>query len=301
MGTAWAERRHSARVSPLRRALRRGEALLWLSRPVNLLMMATTSLFALLLIWQKSNDFIPPWMSWIRMVGSMLMIAAGGYWLNDIYDQPIDRINRPKRALWVARAGQRTLFSATLIIWVGAMALAIFLPIRIFFLHLIAILALAWYARFGKRTGLLGNAVIAALTGAVPWEVLLLTGRTVYAVDWMIPLAVGFNFVRELVKDAEDLPGDQAYGVRSLPGRIRPHIWRSLLKVLWMVLIGLPLLPPILHYFLWGRMLWYYLSIVLVTVILPLLWGLLEWGEYHSMSQMLKIAMIGGLLAVWHL
>ncbi|MCS7298106.1 MAG: UbiA family prenyltransferase [Bacteroidia bacterium] len=285
----------------MRRFFRQGEALFRLSRPINLLMIAATSLSALLLVWFHTPEYKPPWNSWLGMIMSTLLIAAGGYWLNDVYDQPIDRINRPNRALWVARAGQRLLISATLGAWLIGGLIGIFLPLEIALLHTGAIIMLAWYARYGKRQGLLGNALIAALTGLVPWEVLLLTKRTVYAVDWMIPLAISFNFVRELVKDAEDLPGDKTYGVSSLPSRISPLAWNRLLRGLWLFLMGLVFLPGLLQYIFWLKSPWLYFSTILVTTILPLLWGLLEWGNYTSMSQLLKMSMIGGLLALWTL
>lgn len=301
MGASLIRRRYPTRISPLRRALRRIEALYRLSRPINLLLIAATSLSALLLVWYDVKDFSPPWLQWGMMLISTLFIAAGGYWLNDLYDQSIDRINRPNRALWVARTGQRLLFTATIAAWSTGVALALFLPPRIFLLHLGAILALAWYARFGKRTGLPGNVVIAILTGLVPWEVFLLTGRTTYAAAWMIPLAISFNLVRELVKDAEDLPGDRTYGVRSLPGRLRSTTWQNLLQGLWLALIGLVLLPALVHYILWRRCPLFYIAAALPTTVLPLLWGLTESQDYRFMSLLLKLAMAGGLLALWML
>ncbi|MCS7152971.1 MAG: UbiA family prenyltransferase [Bacteroidia bacterium] len=301
MGAVPSYRRLPARTSVLRRTLRRIEALVRLSRPVNLMLIAGTSLSAQLLLWLRGKDFIPDWERWFYMLLSTILIAAGGYWINDLYDQPIDRINRPSRAMWVARAGQRLLITAVLGAWLLATLLAILLPLKILFLHMAAIFTLAWYARFGKRTGLLGNAVIAILTGAVPWEVLLLAERTAYGVVWMVPLAIGFNFVRELVKDAEDLPGDQAYGVRSLPSHIPKSSWHRLLYFLWVGLIFLTFAPAVLHYVLWKSLPLPYLSAALVVTILPLLWGLQEWGNYRLMSQSIKMAMAGGLVAVWML
>ncbi|MCX8112557.1 MAG: UbiA family prenyltransferase [Bacteroidia bacterium] len=299
MGSSSAHWHLSARVSPLRRVLRHAEALGRLARPVNLLLITATSLSAQLLLWSKTERYYPPWTEWSWMLLSTLLIAAGGYWLNDLYDQLIDRINRPTRAMWVARAGQRFLLTATSAAWLLGVIIALNLPLRILILHIGAILVLAWYARFGKRTGLLGNAAVATLTGMVPWEVILLSERTTYATAWMVPLAIGFNFVRELVKDAEDLPGDQTYGVRSLPGRISTSAWSRLLYALWIALIGLALMPAGLYYVVWDKLPIPFITAILPTTILPLLWGLSEWGDYRFMSLTLKFAMVGGLIALW--
>ncbi|MEN3041080.1 MAG: UbiA family prenyltransferase [Bacteroidia bacterium] len=301
MDSAPSYRAYSVRVSPLRRTLRRVEALARLARPINLLLIGMTSLNAQLLLWKGNPGLSLNWNLWFVMVLSTLLTAAGGYWLNDLYDQPIDRINRPTRALWTARAGQRLLFTATFLSWLIAAGLSLLLPLKIALLHVAAMVTLGWYARFGKRTGLLGNTVIALLTGIVPWEVILLSGNTTYSVAWMIPLAAGFNFVREIVKDAEDLRGDQTYGVRSLPARLSHTTWQRFLQGLWIALIGLTLMPAMGHVFLWKTLPLFYLTMCLPTVILPLLWGLTEWGDYRFMSLLLKLAMAGGLTALWGL
>lgn len=235
------------------------------------------------------------------MVCSTLAIASGGYWLNDLYDEPIDCINRPARARKVAGVGRRTLFSAVIGGWVLGTLLALGLPWRIFFLHIGAIGALAWYARWGKKTGLPGNAVVSALTGLVAWEVLLLLRYTTYAADWMIPLAIGFNFVRELVKDAEDAAGDQLYGVRSLPTQLAPATWGRVLKGLLIGLIGLTLLPALIKGIVWRSWPWAYIATATLLVLLPLLYAISILPSYPRISQALKVAMAGGLIALFFL
>ena len=235
------------------------------------------------------------------MVCSTLAIATGGYWLNDLYDEPIDRVNRPARARKVAGVGRRPLLSAVIGVWVLGTLLALGLPWRIWLLHIGAIGALAWYARQGKKTGLPGNAVVSALTGLVAWEVLLLLRYTTYAADWMIPLAIGFNFVRELVKDAEDAAGDQLYGVRSLPTQLTPATWDRLLKGLLIGLMGLTLLPAFVQALLWQSWPWAYLATASLLVLLPLSYAIGALPSYRQISQALKVAMAGGLIALFFL
>ncbi|MCS7189646.1 MAG: UbiA family prenyltransferase [Bacteroidia bacterium] len=263
--------------------------------------MSITSGFALLFLMLESPNVREKSYQWFLMIGSTVAIAAGGYWLNDLYDRPIDRINRPSRALWVAVVGGRLLLSAVLLVWGIGLGMAILLPLPIFILHLLAIGGLAWYARWGKKTGLLGNVLIAGLTGIIPWEVMLLTGSTCYAVDWMIPLAIGYNFVRELIKDAEDLAGDCVYGVASLPSRLSAATWNMLLKLLWTALIMLTFMPAITAKVLWGEWPWLYLIIAGVGSLIPLLLGMRFWGNYRVQSLLLKVAMGGGLVALWGL
>ncbi|MCS7161774.1 MAG: UbiA family prenyltransferase [Bacteroidia bacterium] len=276
-------------------------ALIRLSRPLNLGLILSTSLSALLLTTRAQPDLSIPWLSWVLMISSSLLIAVGGYWLNDLYDQPIDRLNRPQRAFWVALVGQRILLSATLFVWALGLLLSGFLPWTIFGLHGGAVALLVWYARWGKKTGLLGNAAIALLTGLVPWEVLLLLRTTSYAADWMIPLAISFNFVREIVKDAEDLAGDRLYGVASLAARLTPATFSRLLVVLWLALMALCVAPAFLHALIWHSLPWGYLFAVALGTVLPLSLGFLRWSAYGFLSGALKVGMGGGLLALWFL
>lgn len=272
--------------------------LLVLSRPLNLLLLGATGVIALLILERAGTLGVSVWLRAGVAIGCALLIMMGGYWLNDLYDLEIDRINRPERAKKVELVGRRSLFRAVLGVWVLALGLTCFLPWRLWLVHLAAIGGLFWYARWGKRWGLAGNVTIALLTGLLPWEILILTGQTAYAVVWMIPLAIGFNFVRELVKDAEDLPGDQAFGVRSLVLQLPPTIWQRLVWLLGVGLLGLSLLPAIGLYVLWGHFAWRYLLVVAVGVWGPLLWGLRRFSDYSRLSQALKLAMAFGLIAL---
>ncbi len=296
MATAFSPGALSPGPAPLRKYRRLLYGLTFLSRPVNLLLIALTSAWTYGLLWREAPALTEYAQLWVIMLGSTLGIAAGGYWLNALYDRAIDRINRPDRARWVALCGNRTLLTATLGVWGASFLLALRLPWKIALLHSVAIGLLAWYARWGKKTGLPGNAAIAALTGLVPWEVMLLTQTTTYAADWLIPLAIVFNFARELVKDAEDLPGDRLYGVRSLPARLSPRAWNRLLRGVWGLLLSFTALPFLVQGLLWHKWAWGYLLLASGGVVFPLL--RVRWGDYTDLSRALKIAMVGGLLAI---
>ncbi|MCX7607230.1 MAG: UbiA family prenyltransferase [Bacteroidia bacterium] len=299
MGSAISQWPESTRILALRRFFRMVLALFWLSRPVNLFLMSLTSLFATVLVLRENPSIEIRWAEWFVMVFSVVGIAAGGYWLNDLYDRAIDRVNRPQRARWVALVGQRTLFTATGLVWLGALSVTFLLPFRLSLLHAVAVGALAWYARWGKKKGLIGNATIAVLTGLIPWEVLIWLRYTAYAVDWMIPLSVGFNFVRELVKDAEDVVGDRLYGVVSFPSRLSDRLWELLLFSLWIALMGLSIAPALVKGLVWKVWPWKFLVGVGIGTLLPLTVGLIYWKNYRIQSLLLKVAMAGGLIALW--
>lgn len=272
--------------------------LFYLARLVNLLLLAATALLSLYLLYQSQPILPGHKVSAFYLITSALLIMAGGYWLNDLYDVEIDTINRPRRAAAVRLLTRRRLLTAVMIAW--GVALLCTIPLRWQFtaLHLLVIGALFWYNRWGKRLGLSGNLLIAGLTALLPWELMLLTGRTAYAVDWMIPLAAVFNFAREVVKDAEDQPGDRPHGVRSLPGRLSPRAWHFILRLGWLSLLAFLYLPALMKYLLWQTIPTTYLLVVTLASALPLLWGLTDLFNYSLLSRLLKVAMAGGLLAL---
>lgn len=284
--------------SPLLKSLRRLFILFLLARPVNLLIFAATGILALYLLNREAPLEPEQWVKAGWLVGSALLIMVGGYWLNDFYDVEMDAINRPRRAAKVRLLTRRRLLHAVIIVWLIALLSTIALPWRFRLLHLLAIGALFWYNRYGKRLGLPGNLLIAGLTALLPWELMLWTARTAYAVDWMIPLAAVFNFAREVIKDAEDQPGDLPYGVRSLPTRLPQKTWKIILKIGWISLIFFIFLPAIVKYLVWQVIPTEYLCIVSLGSGVPLLWGLTALSDYGRLSQLLKVAMAGGLIAL---
>ena len=283
---------------PVLRPHRRLLLLFYLARPLNLALLAATALLALYLLHQTQPLLPIHEVRAFYLITSALLIMAGGYWLNDLYDVEIDTINRPRRAAAVRLLTRRRLLTAVTIAWGAALLCTIPLRWQFKALHLLVIGALFWYNRWGKRLGLPGNLLVAGLTALLPWELMLLTGRTAYAVDWMIPLAAVFNFAREVVKDAEDQPGDLPHGVRSLPMRLSPRAWHLILRVGWLSLLAFLYLPALTKYLLWQTIPAAYLIAVTLGSALPLLWGLTDLSNYRLLSRLLKVAMAGGLLAL---
>lgn len=175
-----------------------------------------------------------------------VFIAAGGYIINDYFDVKLDHINKPKQMIIGKTLSRRfamfwhIIISALGIFLAAYVAWAIGHP----FLVLIQLSAggLLWYysIKFKKQV-LVGNVIIALLTALVPftagyYELAVMfdtIGESMYdtnlkymlfnlqyLVYWIIGYS-GFAFllsiVREIVKDMEDIEGDEAFGCRTLP------------------------------------------------------------------------------------
>ncbi len=153
-------------------------------------------------------------------IATFLVCAAGNIG-NDLADIEIDRINRPERIL--VRGLLSTAFSKRLLAVLNLLAVAISLTVNftVSLVCLSAIGLLYLYNHRLKRILLLGNLTVAALAAMT-----LLAGG--YAVNvnaaLLIPgpligviYAFILHFIRELVKDAQDIEGDSRAGVITFP------------------------------------------------------------------------------------
>jgi geranylgeranylglycerol-phosphate geranylgeranyltransferase len=154
----------------------------------------------------------------LLLVPIVLSITAGGNVFNDLRDMEIDRINRPERPL---PSGQVTPEAAgALSIGLFSVGLGLTIPTGLpcVVIAVANSLLLLAYARTLKRTVFWGNAAVSYLTASLYPFGGALAGLP--ALERTLPLA-GITFLamlsRELLKDAEDVPGDSAAGSRTVP------------------------------------------------------------------------------------
>ena len=195
-------------------------------RPINCLMGALTILIGLL----NTRTGIPLNNLLINIILGVLtyfFLAGAGMVINDYYDYEIDKINRPQRPI---PRGSITLTQAKLlyIIYISiGIAISIFnvLIFRLsFFIIIIAVifgLIGLLYAKWGKRSGFLGN-----LTVSVSFSIGMIYGALLNSS--YVPIYIYSFFLtsfflllsREVIKGCEDIEGDKKEGVKTLAIRI---------------------------------------------------------------------------------
>jgi 4-hydroxybenzoate polyprenyltransferase len=176
---------------------------------------------------------------WLLVLSSIL-IAAGGYVINDYFDVRIDEINRPEKVIVGSKVSKKTAMRMYQVITgVGLLAgigLAIWAHnVTLGFLF-IAITGLLWfYSASYKRQFLLGNIIVAVAAGLVPFitalmeiaflhktygELLDFTPVAPTILSWINGFSL-FAFLitllREMVKDMEDVDGDREVECRTMP------------------------------------------------------------------------------------
>jgi len=167
------------------------------------------------------------------LVLTTICIGAGGYIINDYFDISIDQINRPQKQIVGQSISSKTTFQAYVAIVVIGFLISIYLGFYVKNPLLITLYPLAtgllfWYSTTLKQRPFWGNLVVALFTAFVPgiiWfaerqsfaEIGLDNPQLGHLLLFYMIFAFLSNLIREIVKDVEDLEGDQAQGCRTLP------------------------------------------------------------------------------------
>ena len=268
--------------------------LLRLLRPINMAVIAAGTLVGGLL-----GGFVVSYSgaSLIRLLlaaVSASLIGGAANSLNDVYDVATDRVNRPERPL----AGGRVSLRQARMLWAAATALGIILAFLVSFVHVFiavaAAAALFAYNAKVQRIPMAGNVVVSALVAAT-----LLYGSL--AVSVVSPAWIGAAFAllttlaREIIKDIQDMRGDRAAGVRTLPLMIGTRPAAITASGILAATIFLAPLP-----YLYGGYGGGYLLLVLGASVLffQAAWLLIRSARAADASRLTKGGMILGLLAL---
>ena len=148
---------------------------------------------------------------------STVLIAASGYIINDYYDIKIDLVNKPDRVVIGRYVKRRWALMINQIFNGLGILLGLFISKKVALVNLTAVFCLWLYANQLKRLAFWGNFMVAILTG---FSLLILA---VYYPGhqrevWVYAIFSFFiTLIREIIKDMEDVKGDEKHGCRTLP------------------------------------------------------------------------------------
>ena len=188
-----------------------------------------------------------------------LHIAAGCI-LNDIMDRKIDKINKPHTHIIGRVLSLRTAWISFGVTSVGILLLSVYISCCMFNewafispgIYVLSVL----YDVYFKRTPLMGNILIAAITSFIPLVLFFFAKDCIARVqhdkiDVLIYLYCFFSLLiivpRELSLDISDMEGDKAVGCRTLPILIGAK--RSKLLVSLMILLIVMLSVLVMYYY----------------------------------------------------
>ncbi len=154
----------------------------------------------------------------VAAVVATLAATGGGNAVNDYFDRAVDRVNRPDRPIPRGAVSPRSALVFAVALFGLAVAAAVTLPAVALALALVNAAALGAYTPVFKRLPGAGNLVVALLTGSTFLFGGAAVGRPLGpGIVAMALLAATATLGRELVKDVEDVAGDRADGLRTLP------------------------------------------------------------------------------------
>lgn len=162
---------------------------------------------------------------------SCILIAAGGYVINDIEDENIDRINKPdKQIIHVFIPKDRALNFYLLLSFFGILGGFYLSYIKGYsylgIINLIVAGMLYFYSTSYKCIPILGNVIISLLSAFAVFVVVIPEpfAKENQGIMLMIGAFMFFSFfttlIRELIKDIEDTEGDKRYGCDTLANKI---------------------------------------------------------------------------------
>ncbi len=152
---------------------------------------------------------------------SVFLITGAGNVINDFFDADVDAINRPKRPIPSGRINRKNTFYLSLLLFGLGIALAGFINTICFIIAFVNSVLLVIYARNLKSTVLIGNLCVGYLAGSVFLFGGAILGTTgLLKISWLFVFAMFATVTREIAKDIEDMNGDAAMGITTLPIQI---------------------------------------------------------------------------------
>ncbi len=268
----------------------------------------------------SGTDFQMDSISFGLMVMITMLIAVAGYLINDFQDIDIDLVNRPDRPSVNGNFNPGVLkgsaYTLSLLSLAGMMLLSYLMGTPTPLIPLIlALITVWWYAIRLKKSLVWGNLAVSLMSSLTlgmawlfEWILLQQSGITLYETKPITQIAVGIvmfafllSFIREILKDVEDLEGDSSYGCKSVPVVIGVTRTKSLLIGLSILLLVLLIIGQVYL----SRMdfplvlAWLIIAVEIpVIVLIILILRAKSKQSFHFLSTFLKWIMVGGITSM---
>lgn len=282
-----------------------------ISRPINVFISVLAFGVAAFISSDKSWEFLSDGAFWATAT-CIIVIAASGYWVNDVYDFRIDRINKPTKTIVNAFLSVKKVLTVYFFV-IGAILIFSFIYLgfihklyHVFFINVLSVGLLFLYASYLKRIGVPGNLSIAFLIALV----ILLAGY-LYEINtplvWTMIFSFEITLIREITKDIEDIRGDLQFELRTLPIQIGIRQTKKILQVFYVCFILSCYLPFVYAIFRVDHVIWGYFWVSLFLVQIPTMYMMyllaksVRPEDFGKQSTYLKFIMLGGIVSLFFL
>ena len=239
------------------------------------------------------------WFSVLLASFAAAFTLSAGNIINDIYDLGIDKVNRPERPLPSGKISKNSALILYFLLIAASLILSWFINLYAFIIVIIATILLVLYSKFLKRVLFIGNILVALLTGLV----FIFGGVAVRNPSAaIIPALFAFliNFIREVVKDMQDVDGDKNAGVNTFPIRYGFQKSKILILLMTFTLILYTLYPFVARLY---KIEYFIIVMIIVNPILVFSLKILfkdrSIKNLNMISNLLKLSMVFGLIAIY--
>lgn len=256
------------------------------------------------------------------LVIASVLIAAGGYVINDYFDLNIDRINKPDKLVVERFMKRRWAIVWHIVFSFTGLVISFILSIQLSNIYIgigntIAVILLFLYSVSFKKQLIIGNVIISLLTA---WVIMVLfiaelptmltpryaqSDRVLMRIFRLSIVYSSFAFIttliREILKDMEDEVGDRKYGCKTMPIVWGLHTTKIFTGVWLFILICIFL--GFFFYILFYR--WYTLALSILIWFIPMLIIVIRKlsiasssKQFHSLSFYMKTFMLTGMITM---
>jgi len=153
----------------------------------------------------------------LALISSTLLIASGGYIINDYYDIKIDYVNKPDRVVIGKHIKRQHVLIIHSVFNFSGIMLGALISWWAFGVNILAAFLLWLYSNILKRLPLWGNLTVSFLTALSVFVVFILYRKNLNLILMYSIFAFFISLIREIVKDIEDIEGDEKFGCKTLP------------------------------------------------------------------------------------
>jgi 4-hydroxybenzoate polyprenyltransferase len=257
---------------------------------------------------------------YLLLVLATVLIAAGGYVINNIMDQATDNYNKPNQVVVGKGISETNAYNVYFLVNVLGVGIGFYLSNMIerpgFAAMFIVISATLYlYATSLKQMLLIGNFVVALLLAfsviiigvfnllpvITPENKVVMADLFSILLDYAL-FAFVINFIREIVKDLEDVNGDYNQGMNTLP--IALGIQRTSKVVLGLIAIPFAMVVFYIKTYFFAYDLYLTTSYTLITIVAPLIYFAIKMADaknskdFHHLSTVLKLIILFGLFSI---
>lgn len=270
---------------------------------------------------------LSPLILWLLILSTML-IAAGGYVINDYFDVKIDKINKPDKLVVTQSVTRQQAMYLSIALsafgCIGGMVVAWLCHSKTLGSIFLFTPGLLWfYSSSYKRQLIVGNIIVALLAGITPLLIAVANVAILQAnfgdilqythlekdlyssIGGFALFAFLLTLAREIVKDAEDQTGDRELECHSIPIVWGEPAAKIIVTVILLVVVALLAsawwmwLPwphvwhsPHTRYIVYGML-------IPILCEIALLWAAKIPSDFHTAQELLKFIQLLGTLFGW--